>query len=687
MDGPGRRAAQPAAARQSVAAIAVGAGFNCPQPRRRLESRPGDGIGIRSEATVVKQRSARRVRAYGRWHWHWRWPAAPRPRSVWARSRSSRSSASRCWPKSRSSPTTRPSWSSCRRGWPRRKSSPASAWSRRRASSPTCSSRSALDAAGRPVIRVTSDAAGQRVAADLPGRGRLGPGPAGARVFGAAGHAAHGLGTAAADRSRRPWSPPPNTIERPPKPDAVAAAPPKPQPDRRRRAGRKPRRRRRSQRPTPTPRADADAGARRAGTDARSAAPTSAGGDLRRRILGPVSGDTSSQIAGRPAGEGYTLDQTMIALLRANPDAFIGGNINQLKAGAVLRVPARRGAGQRRRGAGDARWCASQIAAMARCAPSGAAAGSSMASPGPRPATPPAAPAPRRHRQRSTQSPMRDWKSSRRRQQRDRRREHNPASMPEARARCCDRNCNRPRKRLAARDAEAAGTQGARRRAGDSCSSKQQQLIAMKDSELAAAQQRLAQSNQRRRSSRPGLRRLPWLIGGGALLLAAGRRLAVAPSCRPSRCSASPLQADAAPRAFDCRLVRRVPPSMRRHAPAPAASDGETVAERRRGRSATCSMTAAAAPAVPVLEAAMARSRRACAARVQGAGVARGRRHQGPASNRRWRRNPARSASNWRAPTSTSATATPPGSLLSEVVINGDLAARQRASRLLHELD
>ena len=29
----------------------------------------------------------------------------------------------------------------------------------------------------------------------------------------------------------------------------------------------------------------------------------------------------------------------MLALLRANPDAFLGGNINRLKRGAVLRVP------------------------------------------------------------------------------------------------------------------------------------------------------------------------------------------------------------------------------------------------------------------------------------------------------------------------------------------------------------
>lgn len=36
---------------------------------------------------------------------------------------------------------------------------------------------------------------------------------------------------------------------------------------------------------------------------------------------------------------GFGLDQTIVALLRANPEAFIGGNANRLRAGAVLRIP------------------------------------------------------------------------------------------------------------------------------------------------------------------------------------------------------------------------------------------------------------------------------------------------------------------------------------------------------------
>ncbi len=51
-------------------------------------------------------------------------------------------------------------------------------------------------------------------------------------------------------------------------------------------------------------------------------------------------GDTLSGLAGTlDASRDYTLDQTMLALLRANPEAFIDDNINLLKQGAVLRVP------------------------------------------------------------------------------------------------------------------------------------------------------------------------------------------------------------------------------------------------------------------------------------------------------------------------------------------------------------
>jgi pilus assembly protein FimV len=55
-------------------------------------------------------------------------------------------------------------------------------------------------------------------------------------------------------------------------------------------------------------------------------------------------GQTLSQIAGSLAREqGINRNQAMIALLRANPEAFIRGNVNLLKQGAVLRTPGAEG--------------------------------------------------------------------------------------------------------------------------------------------------------------------------------------------------------------------------------------------------------------------------------------------------------------------------------------------------------
>jgi pilus assembly protein FimV len=58
---------------------------------------------------------------------------------------------------------------------------------------------------------------------------------------------------------------------------------------------------------------------------------------------GPVQeGETLWQIAqfARP-DDSVTMNQMMLALLYANPDAFIGQNINRLKRGAILRIPAK----------------------------------------------------------------------------------------------------------------------------------------------------------------------------------------------------------------------------------------------------------------------------------------------------------------------------------------------------------
>ncbi|MDZ7735741.1 MAG: FimV/HubP family polar landmark protein [Gammaproteobacteria bacterium] len=69
---------------------------------------------------------------------------------------------------------------------------------------------------------------------------------------------------------------------------------------------------------------------------ARSAyTPSYSGGDY-----GPVqSGETLWSIANGMKPAAVTTHQMMLALLRVNPDAFIGNNINGLKRGAILRMP------------------------------------------------------------------------------------------------------------------------------------------------------------------------------------------------------------------------------------------------------------------------------------------------------------------------------------------------------------
>ncbi|WP_368564898.1 FimV/HubP family polar landmark protein [Pseudoxanthomonas sp. UTMC 1351] len=175
----------------------------------------------------------------------------------------------------------------------------------------------ALDDAGRPIIRVTSrvpvDVAAVNFLIEVDwGQGRLvreysalvsTPG-----TLAAAGQPPIDAPVAAPSDLivRTPESPvtelppEPAVLEAPPQPVAVATVPQAP-----------------AAPVAPTPSFDAD----------------SAMAPVRR-------GQTLSQIAAPLAAQqGYTLDQTMVALLRANPEAFINGNINLLKQGAVLRLP------------------------------------------------------------------------------------------------------------------------------------------------------------------------------------------------------------------------------------------------------------------------------------------------------------------------------------------------------------
>lgn len=52
-----------------------------------------------------------------------------------------------------------------------------------------------------------------------------------------------------------------------------------------------------------------------------------------------AQGDTLRKIAGETRYEGVSLEQMLVGLYRNNPDAFIGKNINRLKAGAILGLP------------------------------------------------------------------------------------------------------------------------------------------------------------------------------------------------------------------------------------------------------------------------------------------------------------------------------------------------------------
>lgn len=70
-------------------------------------------------------------------------------------------------------------------------------------------------------------------------------------------------------------------------------------------------------------------------------APTPAEAPMDPAEYGPVQrGESLSKIASRLAlRREFSLEQTMLALLQANPDAFLGDDMNRLRSGVVLRVP------------------------------------------------------------------------------------------------------------------------------------------------------------------------------------------------------------------------------------------------------------------------------------------------------------------------------------------------------------
>lgn len=91
---------------------------------------------------------------------------------------------------------------------------------------------------------------------------------------------------------------------------------------------------------------DADGPAARAAPAASPAAAPSGAVEAAEAAVparyGPVqANETLYRIAEQVRPDGVSINQTMLALLRTNPDAFIGGNINLLRRGAILRVPER----------------------------------------------------------------------------------------------------------------------------------------------------------------------------------------------------------------------------------------------------------------------------------------------------------------------------------------------------------
>ena len=73
----------------------------------------------------------------------------------------------------------------------------------------------------------------------------------------------------------------------------------------------------------------------------RAANPAQGGGSRTYRVR---QGDTLFKVASQLSQPGTNIDQMMMALYRANPQAFIDGNINGLKSGVTLKAPGARGA-------------------------------------------------------------------------------------------------------------------------------------------------------------------------------------------------------------------------------------------------------------------------------------------------------------------------------------------------------
>lgn len=182
------------------------------------------------------------------------------------------------------------------------------------------------DARGRPVIRVTTTRPVETSVLNFLvevdwGQGRL------VREYSALVDAPNTASAPLQPAIDAPVSPAPNVVQRPVAPPLATTPVPAsatPTPD---------------ERPEPTPATVAIAPLPPAQPAAPEPAPVAAA--PAQAQYGPIKqGETLSKIAGKlDLPTGFSLDQTMLALLRANPDAFLGDDINRLRRGSVLRVP------------------------------------------------------------------------------------------------------------------------------------------------------------------------------------------------------------------------------------------------------------------------------------------------------------------------------------------------------------
>lgn len=369
-------------------------------------------------------------------------------------------------------------------------------------------------------------------------------------------------------------------------------------------------------------------------------------------------GETLSGIASRVGGG--NLDQTMIALLRANPDAFIGGNIHRLKAGAVLRVPGQDAVAaldiQQARAIVQAQTREWRAARRAVPQPAGAVAGDAVNRAG-------------------TDAEARAQAA----RVADARLEIVPPGASEAtkagtqsgisaggEGAMLQQELTQTRETLAAREAEAQELKG-RVAELEKLQKQQQQLIAMKDSELAAAQARLAQTQD----PQAPVSALPWIlavIGALALGLSSAwflrRRDEARPRFRAPSSTPSSL-ADAFPnRAEEAATpLAQAAPAGVAEAPAPAAPERPA-----RATPAWHAKSAGKPQAQPDLLGAeafpdqtfheQAFHEHASHERLE---LARAYLDLGDLASAR--------------------------QLLGEIVVNGDLAARQQATRMLRELE